>query len=162
MSDLHFLLRLQFSVLFSVTVLGAQVLTYHNDIERTGLNPNETILTPANVNHSTFGKVFLTVLDGRVDAQPLYVPSVTIASHGLHNVLIVATENDSVYALDADIGAVLWQTRTLKSSEVPSDPRNCGQVTPEIGITGTPVINMGTSPPTIYVHQKINRRRCGW
>jgi hypothetical protein len=151
MSDLHFLLRLQFSVLFSVTVLGAQVLTYHNDIERTGLNPNETILTSANVNHSTFGKLFLTVLDGRVDAQPLYFPSVTIASHGVHNVLIVATENDSVYALDADTGAVLWHTRTLKSSEVPSDSRNCGQVTPEIGITGTPVINMGTFPPTIYV-----------
>jgi outer membrane protein assembly factor BamB len=94
--------------------------------------------------------------------QPTCVSRVTIASHGVHNVLIVATENDSVYALDADTGAVLWHTRTLKSSEVPSDSRNCGQVTPEIGITGTPVINMGTSPPTIYVHQKINRRRCGW
>jgi hypothetical protein len=149
----HLSIRLPLSLLIAVTVLGAQtpVLTYHNDVARTGLNPNETILVPANVNSSTFGKLFLTVLDGRVDAQPLYVPGITVGSQGVHNVLIVATENDSVYALDADTGAILWRTRTLKFLEVPSDPRNCGQVVPEIGITGTPVINMQTSPPTVYV-----------
>src|SRR5579871_3245695 len=140
MNDSRLLMRLQFGLLLVVSVLGAQtpVLTYHNDAARTGLNPNETILTPANVNHTYFGKLFQTLLDGRVDAQPLYVPGVTGGSQGVHNVLIVATENDSVYALDADSGAVLWRTRTLKTFEVPSDPRNCGQVVPEIGITATP------------------------
>jgi PQQ enzyme repeat len=146
-------IRLQLSLLAGITVLGAQtqVLTYHNDAARTGLNPNETILTPANVNPAKFGKLFQIVLDGRVDAQPLYVPSVTVGSQGVHNVLIVATEHDSVYALDADNGTILWRTRTLKLFEVPSDIRNCLQVVPEIGITGTPVINMQTSPPTVYV-----------
>lgn len=153
MSDSLLPIRLQFSFLVGVAVLAAQpqVLTYHNDVARTGLNPNETILTPANVKVSKFGKLFLTGLDGRVDAQPLYVPGVTVGNQGVHNVLIVATENDSVYALDADTGAILWRTRTLESSEVPSDPRNCAQVFPEIGITGTPVISTQTSPPTIYV-----------
>jgi hypothetical protein len=139
------------SLLIAVPALYGQVLTYHNDIARTGLDPNETNLTPANVNAASFGKLFLTTLDGRVDAQPLYVPAVTISGQGVHNVLIAATENDSVYALDADSGAILWRTRTLDSFEVPSDPRNCAQVTPEIGITATPVINMQTSPPTVYV-----------
>jgi hypothetical protein len=116
------------------------VLTYHNDIGRTGQNLNETILTPANVNSTTFGKVGFFTVDGKVDAQPLFVESLAIAG-GTHNVLIVATENDSVSALDADSGAQLWKVSTLGPSETPSDDRGCGQITTEIGITSTPVID---------------------
>jgi outer membrane protein assembly factor BamB len=82
-------------------------------------------------------------LDGLVDAQPLYVAKVLIPSHGIHNVLIAATENDSLYALDAETGAELWKTSLLASGETPSDPVNCSQVIPQIGITSTPVINLG-------------------
>src|ERR1700722_16512900 len=93
-----------------VVHLAAQtnVLTYHNDRSRTGQNLAETSLTPTNVNSSMFGKLFLTTLDGVVDAQPLYVGGLSIPNHGTHNVLIVATEGDSLYALDADSGVTLW------------------------------------------------------
>src|SRR5260370_31237419 len=91
--------------------LGAQssVLTWHNDNARTGQNLQETILTPANVKSSTFGKLFVMNVDGKVDAQPLYVPSVTIPGQGVHNVLYVVTEHDSAYAFDADNRAQLWK-----------------------------------------------------
>ena len=80
-----------------------QVLTYHNDNTREGQNTQETILTPTNVNSSTFGKVGFYSTDGKVDAEPLYVPGVTIGG-ATHNVLYVVTENDSAYAFDADSG----------------------------------------------------------
>jgi hypothetical protein len=130
----------------------ANVLTYHNDPARTGQNLAETILTPANVNPSAFGKLFLTTLDGVVDAQPLYAGGLSLPNQGTHNVLIVATENDSLYALDADSGATLWQTSLLKTGETPSDNRGCSQVTPVIGITSTPVIalNSATASGIIY------------
>jgi hypothetical protein len=129
--------------------LAAQpsVLTFHNDAARTGQNLAETILTHSNVNSSSFGKLFLVTLDSRVDAQPLYVPAVPVPGQGTHNLLIAATENDSLYALDADSGAVLWQTSVLGSGETPSDTRNCNQVTPTIGITATPVIHLNTGGP---------------
>jgi hypothetical protein len=116
------------------------VLTYHNNDARTGVNPKETILTPSNVNVTTFGKLFTTPVDGRVDAQPLYLTSVTTSS-GTHNLLIVATEHDSVYAFDADTGVRIWGITTLKSGEKTSDDRGCSQVEPEIGVTSTPVIS---------------------
>ena len=99
--------------------LAAQpnVLTYHNDVRRTGQNLAETILTTSNVNSAAFGKIFQSTLDGAVDAQPLYVAGVSIPSQGTHNVLIVATENDSLYALDADTGAQLWKVTLLASGE---------------------------------------------
>ena len=135
------------SVLFAQT----GVLTWHNDPARTGQNLLETILTPANVTSATFGKLFTLSVDGLVDAQPLYVPSVTIPSKGVHNVLYVATENDSVYAFDADNGAPLWQVSLYLSGEQPSDDRGCGQVTPEIGVTSTPAIDLNSGPHgTIY------------
>jgi hypothetical protein len=145
---------LVFILAFSfVSPLQAQdVLTYHNDNARTGQNLNEMILTPSNVNSTQFGKVFQVTVDGKVDAQPLYASAVTIPAQGTHNVLFVATEHDSVYAFDADAGAQLWQVSLLQAGETTSDDRGCGQVTPEIGITATPVIDRSRGPNgTIYV-----------
>jgi hypothetical protein len=116
------------------------VLTYHNDTGRTGVNSSETILTPANVNSSSFGRLFTLSVDGLVDAEPLYVSAVPITGKGTHNLLIVATEHASVYAFDADTGSPIWHITTLKSGETTSDDRGCSQVSPEIGITSTPVI----------------------
>jgi hypothetical protein len=131
--------------------LSQDVLTYHNNITRAGLNANETILTPANVNSAMFGKLFTIPVDGLVDAQPLYLSAVSVAGT-THNLLIVATEHDSVYAFDADSGKQIWHTSTLKSGETTSDDRGCSQVSPEIGITSTPVIYRPTnSDPVIYV-----------
>jgi hypothetical protein len=117
------------------------VLTYHNGIARTGQNLTETILAPNNVNSTSFGKLFTLSVDGKVDAQPLYVSNVAISGQGTHNLLIVVTEHDSAYGFDADTGAQIWQVSLLQSGETTSDPRSCGQVTPEIGMTATPVID---------------------
>ena len=95
------------------------VLTYHNDIGRTGLMPLETILTPANVNSTTFGKVNFLPTDGKVDGEPLYASNVTI-NGVIHNVLYVVTEHDSIYAFDADTGAQLWKTTALLQGETSS------------------------------------------
>jgi outer membrane protein assembly factor BamB len=137
-----------------VLYLEAQpnVLTYHNDVERTGRNLAEIKLTPSNVNSATFGKIFQISLDGVVDAQPLYVADVPIPNQGTHNVLVVATENDTLYALDADTGEQLWKLSLLAAGETASDDRGCGQVTPQIGITSTPVIrlNHGTIDAAIF------------
>jgi len=130
---------------------GEDVLTYHNDIARTGQQLNETVLTPANVNVNSFGKLFVIPVDGLVDAEPLYVAGINLAG-GVHNVLIVVTEHASVYAFDADNGSTLWQVSTLLSGETTSDDRGCSQVTPEIGITSTPVIDLNSGPHgTVYV-----------
>ena len=125
------------------------VLTYHNDVARTGRNLKETTLTPGNVNSSTFGKLFQVTLDGVVDAQPLYVAGVTFPNQGTHNALIVASENDSLYALDADTGAQLWKLSLLRSGETPSD-RGCR--VPQMGIMSTPVIWLkpGTTQGAIF------------
>ena len=121
--------------------VSQSVLTYHNNNARTGLNSAEATLTLSNVNSSSFGKLFTLTVDGLVDGQPLYLSAVPIAGGGTHNLLIVVTENDSVYAFDADTGSAIWHTRTLKSGETPSDDRGCSQVEPQIGITSTPVIS---------------------
>lgn len=130
----------------AVTVSTIDVITYHYDNLRTGQNLNETILTPANVNSTKFGKLGAFTVDGLVDAQPLYLSSVAIPGVGTKNVLYVATEHGSVYAFDADsvsgnTSAFLWKTAVLGSGETSSDDRGCGQVTPEIGVTATPVID---------------------
>ena len=128
------------------------VLTWHNDLARTGQNLRETQLTPTNVNFSSFGKLFQINVDGKVDAQPLIASNVSIPNRGIHNVVIIATEHDTVYCCDADFGTILWRRSMLRSGETPSDPRGCGQVVPEIGITATPVIDPLTGPHgTIYV-----------
>lgn len=127
------------------------VLTYHDDNARDDLNDRETVLTHANVNSTDFGKIGFYPVDGKVDAQPLYVSSLSLAG-GTHNVLYVATEHDSVYAFDADSGTILWQVSLLGSGETPSDPRNCSQVSPEIGVTATPVIDPAAGPHgAIYI-----------
>ena len=139
---------------FCAATLCAQpsVLTWHNDNARTGQNLQESILTPANVHASTFGKLFMVGVDGLVDGQPLYVPGLTIPGQGLHNVLYIATEHDSVYAVDADNGTVLKHVTVLVGSETSSDDRGCGQVTPEIGVTATPLIDPQSGPHgTIYL-----------
>jgi len=136
-------------------VLRAQngVFTWHNDAARSGQNLEETILTPSNVNSASFGRLFTLSVDGKVDAEPLYVASVAIPSQGTHNVLYVATEHDSVYAFDADTGTDLWKVSLLLSGEQTyNDSANCGQVVPEIGITSTPAIDLTSGPHgTLYV-----------
>src|SRR5450432_1911106 len=92
-------------------------LTYHNDPARTGQNLYETILTTGNVNSTTFGKLLQATLDGLVDAQPLFVAGVAVPNQRTHNLIIVATENDSLYALDADTGAQLWKTALIPAGE---------------------------------------------
>src|SRR6516225_6999343 len=119
------------------------VLTYHNDNFHSGQNLSETILTPANVNSGTFGKLLVLPTDGKVEAQPLYVSGLTMPNQDVHNVVFVATQHDSVYAFDSESGgAPLWQVSLLGAGETPADTQGCPQVTPEIGVTGTPVIDL--------------------
>ena len=130
----------------AITVSTIDVVTYHYDNLRTGQNLKETILTLANVNSTKFGKLGAFTVDGLVDAQPLYLSAVAIPSAGTKNVLYVATEHGSVYAFDADsvngnTSTFLWKASVLGSGETSSDDRGCGQVTPEIGVTATPVID---------------------
>jgi fibronectin type 3 domain-containing protein len=126
-----------------------------------GVNSNETILTPANVNSTNFGKLFATPVDGQVYAQPLYVENVNITTgtnQGTHNVVFIATEHDSLYAIDANTGTILWHDALLTPehsgtvTSVPSGAVNSGDLSPEIGITATPVIDTATN--TIFVENK--------
>jgi hypothetical protein len=119
---------------------GTDVVTYHNDIGRTGQNLTETKLTQMNVNSQTFGLLRNLSVDGKVDAEPLYLAQLSV-SGSVHNVVFVATEHASVYAFDSDTGAQLWKVSLLGSGETTSDDRSCGQVSPEIGITSTPAID---------------------
>jgi hypothetical protein len=143
----------------TLTVTGAvgapsaatDVLTYKNDLNRSGQNATESTLTPANVTSATFGLLRTLAVDGKVDAQPLYVSKLSVAGT-VHNVVYAATEHDSVYAFDADTGAALWHVSLLSAGEVLSDTHGCSQVTPEIGITSTPVIDRSAGTHgTIFV-----------
>jgi hypothetical protein len=147
------------SATISVTALPG-VLTYHNDLQRDGSNPQEYALTPSSVATATFGKLFSCAVDGAVYGQPLWVPGLTIAG-GIHNVIFVATQHDSVFAFDADANPCVtyWQVNLLDTlhggtaNETPvawNDVGYCyGDIYPEAGVTGTPVINPKTS--TIYL-----------
>lgn len=123
------------------------VTTYHNDNLRSGQNLSETYLTPMNVTPLAFGRVGFMPTDGRVNAQPLYLANVPILGQGDHNVVYIVTEHDSVYAFDADTQALLWQATALGAGETASDDRRCpSAVTPEIGISSTPVIDRARGP----------------
>jgi len=122
------------------TTTVPDVTTYHYDVARDGLNAKETILTHSNVNSTDFGKLGFLTLDGKVDAEPLFLPNVNVAGKQ-RNVLYAATENGSLYAFDADAGTQLWKSSVIASGETPSDSHGCGQIEATIGITSTPVID---------------------
>jgi hypothetical protein len=134
------------------------VTTYHNDNARDGQNLSESLLTPANVNAGQFGRLFVQPVDGYVYAQPLYVSNLQIAG-GTHNVVFVATEHDGVYAFDADNNSgsnagPLWYLSLINPAAgittVNSETDfNCSDISPEVGITGTPVIDLSSN--TLYV-----------
>ncbi len=146
------------SSLLSVCQAQTNVLTQHNDIGRTGQNLTETVLTPQSVSSGNFGKLYSVALDGPAFAQPLYVSSVQIGGVA-HSVVFVATEHDSVYALDANAaGAPLWKASLLDAAHgaaagATPDPISdtaCDDAQgPEYGITGTPTIDLATG--TLYV-----------
>ncbi len=123
------------------------VVTYKNDAARTGQNLTESVLTLTNVNAASFGQLRFLATDGKVDAEPLYLSGLSVQG-AMHNVVFVATENDSVYAFDADSGAVLWHVSVLAAGETVDDlpAYGCGQVVPTIGITATPVIDRSAGP----------------
>lgn len=126
------------------------VLTYHYDLNRTGWNPTETDLTPSNVGSGNFDQLTTLNVDGNVFAQPLLVSNFSMPDGTLHNVLIVATGHNSIYAFDADTYAILWQVN-LGQSQSTNDV-NCGDVVPEYGISSTPVIvRSGANAASIYV-----------
>jgi hypothetical protein len=138
-------------LLASASIAAAQtsVTTYHNDNYRTGWNSTETTLTPTNVNSSTFGLLAKVTVDDQVDAHPLVVPGVNItagSNQGTHDVVYIATGNDTVYAIDANVGTVLLSTSLGKPVTWPIGCNNNG---PNVGIDSTPVID--TSSNTLYL-----------
>ncbi len=132
----------------ALTVAAApvpDVTTYHYDSTRQGQNTQETILNPANVNATTFGKTGFYTTDGAVDAQPLFAANVPVNAGTTKNLVYVATEHDTVYAFSPAIGQPAWSTSILGAGESPSD-NGCYQISPEVGITATPVIDRKQGP----------------
>ena len=153
-----------FVLILSIAFAGAQVTTYHYDTRRTGWNSKETKLTPANVGSTSFGQLLSVTLDDQVDAQPLVVPGVniTVGSHqGKHTVAYVATENNTVYAIDVNNGTILLNPNF---GAPVARPLGCGNNGPNVGINSTPVVEprsqtlyvmvytQGTTGPAYYLH----------
>jgi Legume lectin domain/Chitobiase/beta-hexosaminidase C-terminal domain len=146
---------------------ATDVLTARNDNSRTGQNLSETALTLKNVNVQSFGLLYNLPVDGRVYAQPLYKSRLSIPGRGVHNVLFVATEHDSVYAFDADgnnpAQGYLWKDSFINPANgvttvLPTDVGTV-DIVPEIGITSTPVIDGSTN--TLYVVAKTKETSGG-
>lgn len=138
---------------FATSGAPAPVLTHHNDPGRTGAQLGETRLTPSTVHGGSFGKLFTRAVDGQIYAQPLYAPGVAVAGAGTHDVVYVATENDSVYAFDAAdpaASAPLWHVSL--GTPPTANQVSSGNISPVVGITGTPVIDLASS--TLYVAAK--------
>lgn len=151
-----------------VLLAGTPVLTYHNDLQSTGVNATETLLTHASVNTATFGKQFATQVDGQVYAQPLYVPGLNFTSGtqaGVHNTVLVATEHNTIYWIDANGGNVIWtlslndinnpfvnRINATSITSVPSGETGSGDMVPETGTTATPTIDLATK--MMYVESK--------
>lgn len=150
--------RLGFETLEDRQLLSVNVLSYRYDQTGQGVNAQETTLTPTNVNNADFGKIATTPVDGQVYAEPLYVAGVNIAG-GTHNVVYVATEHDSVYAIDANSGAVLWHDSFLSTgvTTVPWQDTGSGALKPEMGITATPVIDLSTNSIYVLANTKETR-----
>jgi hypothetical protein len=142
--------------------IADSMLTYHNDNARTGANTQETLLAPDNVNSNNFGRLIKYEVDGYVYAQPLYFPKLTIPGQGVHNAVFAATENNSVYALDADSnagpnGGLLWHASLGDGIDIVTNHEFGGRyhnnvfqdMLPRVGITGNPVIDPTTG--TLYV-----------
>jgi hypothetical protein len=161
------------SLLLPVTLqvwAAEAVLTQHNNLGRTGANLGETILNTINVNSNTFGLLYMRPVDDQVYAQPLFMTNVFIPGRGAHNLLIIATVNDSVYAYDADdptVSAPYWQVSFLGPNSVP--PRNsdmvgaCGpnpgdyqDFSGQFGVVGTPVIDPVTQTFYLLARTKEN------
>ncbi|HQU44300.1 MAG TPA: hypothetical protein PK867_15885, partial [Pirellulales bacterium] len=140
----------RFEALERRDMLSTNVLNYRYDASSSGVDSQETTLTPANVNAGSFGKLASTPVDGQIYAQPLYVENVQIDG-GTHNVVYVATEHDSVYAIDSGNGDILWHDSFLAPgiTSVPSADTGSPALQPELGITATPVIDPNTN--SIYV-----------
>jgi hypothetical protein len=142
-----------------------RVTTFHNNLSRQGVNTDETVLRPANVNSREFGKLFSQPVDGFIYAQPLFLTGVYIPGKGIHNVVFAATEHGTVYAFDADDNAgghaaPLWKRSfsnpALGVAAASSNDVGCGDIVPEVGISGTPVID--TASRTLYLVTKTRER----
>src|SRR5882757_3940521 len=131
------------------TLSTVQISTYHGDGQRTGWNSRETVLTPTAVRSTAFTQLGNVVLDAQVDAQPLFVGSQTITGQGVHNVVYTATENNTVYAIDADSGAILLQKNFGTPVPISALPGACSDNGAIVGITATPVLD--TTAQTLYV-----------
>jgi Concanavalin A-like lectin/glucanases superfamily len=145
-------------------LLAVNVLTSHNDHARDALNASETMLTPSNVGSGTFGELFSYPVQGQVYAQPLYVSNLAIPGKGTHNVIFVVTQNNDVYALDANSNAgasagVLWHVNLGLAAAMPNNffGNRYGayhDINPQVGITSTPVIDLATN--TMYLDAFTN------
>ena len=132
------------------------VTTYHYDNYRTGWNANETILTRASVNSSSFGFLYSLPLNDQVDAQPLYIPAVNITAGqnlGIHDVVYIATESNTVYAIDAESGTVLLSPSFGKPIR---SPLGCNNNGPNVGVNSTPVIDATTHTLYVMVYTQVN------
>jgi hypothetical protein len=145
------------------------VTTYHNDANRDGVNPYEATLTVPTVSSGLSVK-FTQTVDGQIYAQPLFVSSLFV-NGASHNVVFVATQNNTVYAIDGDAGGILWSTslNAIGETAVPytdlplsGSGQYCVNIIPEVGITGTPVIDASVTPPVLYVVSKNKESNGTW